>query len=400
MRRVPLETLASLWIFIAAIALIVEFSGYFEAGLTNGRGYPLGHDFINMWAGAKLTALGRTAEIYDFGAFHAFHLSVVDAGIQLYHYSYPPVMAVLSLPLAAVPYIPALALWLAASTAFFVLAVRCVLPWPRAALFALATPALFLSITAGQNGALTAALLGGGLCLIDRRPILAGILLGLLVVKPQLGLLLPFALAAGRHWRVFFAASATVIVLGAISYGLFGLDGWTAYLDRAGILRTAILEDGTGVWHRMVSVFVAVKQLGAGLETAYAIQAAAAAIALLTVIAVWASHVPLPLKCAVLVVGGLLATPYLQDYDLVIALFVVIWAVQAVGASRLTPAGIAALSALMVLPMLAAPIGKLTGLSVGGFVIAGVYVYLLHLSLRARKVAPVQTAAQAPYSRQ
>ncbi len=163
MRKVPLETLAGVWIFVATVALVVEFAGYFEAGLTNGRGYPLGQDFINMWAGAKLTALGRTEEIFDFGAFHAFHLSVVGASIQLYHYSYPPVMAVLSLPLAALPYVPAPVVWLVGSTALFAFAARCALPWPRAVLFALATPALFISLIAGQNGALTAALLGGGL---------------------------------------------------------------------------------------------------------------------------------------------------------------------------------------------------------------------------------------------
>ncbi len=393
MRRVPLETLASIWIVVAAIALTVEFSNYLEAGLTDGNGYPLGHDFINTWAGAKLAALGRTGEIYDFAAFHAFQRSVVGADIQMYHYSYPPVMAVLSLPLAAVPYVPALAVWLIGGVVAFTLALRCAFPWPRALLLALATPALFISLLAGQNGAWSAALLGGGLCLLDRRPTRAGVLLGLLVFKPHLGLLIPLALAAGRHWRAVAAATATVLLLCAAGLAMFGVEGWAAYLERAGILRAAILEDGTGVWHRMVSIFVAARRLGAGLDVAYLLQAVAALIAALSVIGVWLSDVPSRIKYAVLVVGGFLATPYLQDYDLVVATFVAAWALQATrDSSILRPdrGGLAALACLIILPMVAAPVGKLTGLAIGGVVITVVFAYLLRLAFRAHRLAAAQ----------
>ena len=47
---------------------------------------------------------------------------------------------------------------------------RCIL------LLALAYPAVLINIGHGQNGFLTAALLGGALIILDRRPILAGIL--------------------------------------------------------------------------------------------------------------------------------------------------------------------------------------------------------------------------------
>ena len=57
-----------------------------------------------------------------------------------------------------------------------------------------------LEFTAGQNGFLTAALIGGALGLLERRPALAGICLGLLTYKPQFGLLFPFVLIADRRW--------------------------------------------------------------------------------------------------------------------------------------------------------------------------------------------------------
>ena len=71
----------------------------------------------------------------------------------------------------------------------------------------LASPAVFINAMFGQNGALTAALLIGGL-LMPRRSglILAGILFGLLTIKPHLGILVPFCLIASRNWRACLSA--------------------------------------------------------------------------------------------------------------------------------------------------------------------------------------------------
>ena len=51
-------------------------------------------------------------------------------------------------------------------------------------------------------------LLGGALVSLDRRPLIAGILFGLMAYKPQFGLMIPIALAAGGYWRSFSAAAA------------------------------------------------------------------------------------------------------------------------------------------------------------------------------------------------
>src|SRR4029077_20364009 len=73
-------------------------------------------------------------------------------------------------------------------------------------LLALAFPAVLINVGHGHNGFLTAALLGGGLVVLDRRPLPAGILFGLMAYKPQFGLMIPIALAAGGYWRSFAAA--------------------------------------------------------------------------------------------------------------------------------------------------------------------------------------------------
>jgi hypothetical protein len=99
--------------------------------------------------------------------------------------------------------------------------MRAMLPRPETLLVALAFPAVFVNIGHGQNGFLTAALLGGALHLLDRGPWLAGVLIGLLAYKPQFGVLIPVALLAGGRWNTIGAAAA-VAALAAISFVTLG----------------------------------------------------------------------------------------------------------------------------------------------------------------------------------
>ncbi len=64
----------------------------------------------------------------------------------------------------------------------------------------------------------------GSLVLVPQRPILAGVLAGLLTIKPHLGLILPFCFIAGGHWRTFVSASITVIVLVLVTGIGFGFE--------------------------------------------------------------------------------------------------------------------------------------------------------------------------------
>src|SRR5207302_9966990 len=104
----------------------------------------------------------------------------------------------------------------------------------RAALLALlAFPAILLTLSFGQNAFLTAALFGAATLLVDRRPIVAGIVFGALCYKPHLGLLVPVALAAGGHWRAFAAAFLSAAVLCLASLGIFGWETWRDFLTAA-----------------------------------------------------------------------------------------------------------------------------------------------------------------------
>lgn len=389
--RLPHLTLpiARSFVVVAAAVYLYDLFPQTRDHLTNGAGRPFGDDFINFWSGAYLAAHGLVTQVYNPAAFHAFQQSVVGGQLEGYLYIYPPVLLVLTALLGFVPYVPALLLWLSAGWFAFYGALRLALPGQGALLLALATPAAFINTIAGQNGTWTAALFGGGLGLLNRRPTLAGGLLGLLIFKPQLGILIPVALAAGRHWRALAAAAVTATALLAVSALWFGTDVWINYIRLVGMLRRLILEDGTGVWYRFVSVFVASRRLGIPVETTYVVQGIATVVAGFAVALVWFRDTPAGIKNAVLLLGTCLATPFLQDYDLVFGALVAAWLWQASVASDTLVTGnservlIFSLGLLLLAPLLAAPLGHITGLAFGPLFIVPAFVVALQMSLRS-----------------
>jgi hypothetical protein len=398
----PRPTLLSIsvycWIVVLATAYALDLVRQTKHGLTNGLGRPFGDDFINYWSAPFLAWSGRASDVYDWQAFHDFQQTVVGGHLQFYRYSYPPVMLLLSAPLAILPYLPGLAAWLFASWLAFYRALRLAAP-SGAALLSLATPAFLLNAVGGQNGAWTAALLGGGLSLLERRPAIAGVMFGLMAYKPHLAILLPFALAAGRQWRAIAFASLTVGLLAFASVTLFGIESWRDYLRNTELLRTMILEDGTGVWHRMMSVFVMARHGGLDVAHAYALQAIVGSAAAGTIVVVWSRPVAAELRNALLLLGGCLATPYLQDYDLVFGAFIAAWLVsrgEASAGERMLAACPGALAVLA--PLFAAPLANHMGIATGPLFFAPAFAIVATRALARtpRKSVAIDPALDRP----
>jgi len=374
-----LRLISWLWIGLATSAWLADLLQQTREGLSNGLGRPFGDDFVNYWSGAFLAFQGRVAEIYDFAAFHAFEQSITAQSIQYYHYSYPPVLPLLTLPLAFIPYVPALFVWLGATWYAFYRALK-LTGHAGALLRSLAVPALFINAVGGQNGAMTAALLGGGLLLVDRRPVVAGILFGVMIYKPHLAVMLPAALLAGRRWLVVFVTGATAALLVVTSVAVYGVDAWLRYRLSIDVLRAVVLEDGTGVSHRMVSIFVFARHFGAGAAMSYAFQAVGALVAAVFIARAWWRDQPAHIRNAVLLIGTCLATPYLQDYDLVFGAFVVVWLQMAEIDSKVPVRWIRiAMAMILLLPLVNAPLAKFIGLSVGPLVFLPVFAILIYL---------------------
>ena len=88
---------------------------------------------------------------------------------------------------------------------------------------------MFVNAAHGQNGFLSAALIGGGLFAMDARPALAGVLFGAMAFKPHLALVIPFALVFARRWTTLLVAGATAAAFSALSLAAFGAPAWDGF---------------------------------------------------------------------------------------------------------------------------------------------------------------------------
>jgi hypothetical protein len=186
-------------------------------------------------------------------------------------------------------------------------------------LFVVAAPVSFICVAHGHNGFLTALLLGGGLILLDRRPLAAGLLLGCLVYKPQFALLIPLLLLVARQWRAIVGAALSSLALIAVTYAIWGWPVWQAFLDSLPLTRAVVIEQGTTGWEKIMSPFAAMRGLGMAVGPAYLVQGAASIAAIGA--ALWLAWTGRPgLRNAAATAAVLIATPYVLDYDFVVLL--------------------------------------------------------------------------------
>jgi hypothetical protein len=379
---------------------IVAFAGWIALSdrLVDRNGQPIGTDFSNVYAAGRLIWQGRSAEAYEPALQHAAEQAVFDGReVPFYGWHYPPFFFAIAFLVAAFPYAWGLAIWLAASLAGYLAAMRAILPRPETLLISSAFPAVFVNIGHGQNGFLTAALLGGALQLIGRRPWLAGVLIGCLAYKPQFGVLIPIALVAGGRWRSIGAAAATVAALLALSFVTLGGDIWHAFAESMNFTQTVVLEQGGTGWQKIQSAFSAARMWGAGVHTAYAVQITLALLLAATIAWLWQSDAAFELKASALATGSLLATPYVLDYDLVV-LAVAIAFFARHGLSRgFRDYEVSLLAAAWIVPLLSRSVAGVSGIPLGLIVLLAFYAFTLRRAVRdgAGAAADVRQIAQA-----
>jgi len=367
-------------------------------GLIDRNSKPIGTDFSNVYAAGTLIWQGRPAEAYEPARQHAAEKAVFGGReVPFYGWLYPPFFFVVAFLVASLPYAWGLAIWLAASFAAYLAAMRAIVPRPETLLIAAAFPAVFINIGHGQNGFLTAALLGGALHWLDRRPWLSGVLIGLLAYKPQFGVLIPVALLAGGRWNTIGAAAATVAALVAVSFVTLGGGVWHAFADSMTFTQTVVLEPGGIGWEKIQSAFSAMRMWGAGVRSAYAIQIALALMLAASLAWLWQSTALFDLKASALATATLLATPYVLDYDLVVLAVAIVFFVRHGMNRGFHDYEISLLAAAWVMPLLSRAIAGVTGIPLGLLVLLALYVFIVQRAVRDRlgSVIEVRGIAQA-----
>lgn len=317
---------------------------------------PTTTDFVSFYAAGALADAGTPALAYDHAAHHAAEERATAADIEYQYFNYPPVFLLLCAALAPLPYLVAFMLFEGATLALW-LFVGCRIVGERSvtAVVALAAlPVAFWNFGLGQNAFLTAGLFGAATLLIDRRPVVAGLLFGALCYKPQFGLLIPLALAAAGQWRAFAAAALSAAGLIVASLALFGAETWQAWLATVGASPT-MYHSGRILFAGMANPFGAVLVLGAGAPAAYVVQAVASLAAAGLVVAVWRARLSLPTRAATLAAASVVAAPLALLYDLLLGAVAAAWLVR----DRMSPAAAGwektVFAALYLLLLLAPP---------------------------------------------
>jgi arabinofuranan 3-O-arabinosyltransferase len=306
-----------------ALGYLVALGGTYLEGdfLTDTQGRPIANDFVNVVAAGRLAREGKAATAYDWPLHKRAEVSAIGHDFDDYYgWHYPPTFLFVAAALATLPYLAAAIVWLAMTLAAYVAAMigilGDVLGRRTSALVALGFPAALWNVTAGQNGFLTAALIGGTLGLLERRPVLSGICLGLLTYKPQFGLLFPLVLIADRRWLTIAVAAAVAIALAGLSWLVFGGASWIAFVHWMPITSHVVLGEGHADFGRLQSVFGFIRTYGGSESLAWTIQTVWSVALAAGIVWLWRSRAPFDLKAAALAAGALLATPYLYMYDL------------------------------------------------------------------------------------
>lgn len=353
---------------LTLFALCVANAVYLTASLFHGTwlvgpdGLPVATDFVNVWAGGRHIWEGNATAAYDPALHKAAQVAALGQDFDgSYPWVYPPTFFLAATLLAALPLTTAHVVWIAVTFTAFAAAMAGIMRGRLGIAMACAFPGIVATAAVGQNGFLTAALIGGTLVFLNSRSVVAGILLGLLTFKPHFGVLIPLVLIASGHWRVLFAAAATTLVLALAATLAFGFGTWEGFFQALRHASQAALSEGRADWAKLQSLFGLVRILDGAETLAFAMQWALAGATALLLCLLWRSRAPFNLKAAGLAVGVLLVPPYLFMYDFVtlaVAMAFVFRDMQQSGARPGDTMGLGlALLLVLIFPVVKLPMG-------------------------------------------
>lgn len=366
-------------------------------GLTDRFGLPLGRDFSHFWTASYIALHGSPASVYDFPRMIAIGETIFGLGTAL-PWLYPPTFLLIILPLALLPYFVGLGLWTLTGLAGYLWVVRRSAPHPLTYWLALAFPGTYQNLLFGQNGFMSAALLGGGLLLLGRFPFTAGVLLGLLSFKPHLMVLAVLALAAGRYWRALFSTVLVSAILLVASVLVLKPEVWLNFqkstLESVRVLQTGLLPWRMVPLHlfNMPTVYCAMLEAGAGPGTARIVQGAVMLGVTVVVGYAWFRGAALAIRSSLLVLGILLFTPYAAVYDLALLALPLAWLSWDGYTRGLLPGELLLLVLGWLMPLLAPHLALVTHVQIAPLVL----ILLVIMVLRRWLQYPDMTKERAP----
>ncbi|CAJ0808977.1 glycosyltransferase family 87 protein [Ralstonia flaminis] len=311
-------------IMLCLSLLIFALGAWVTHGFTDTRITGPASDFSVFWAASHIALHSHPLHAYDIDKIMAVinQYGTLEAGTErILPWLYPPTFLLLVLPLSLLPLWPSYLLFMLATGLFYVKATlgllgRQVDSRQHAWMSIVGSPAVFVTVLMGQNSMLTAGLAATAVAWLDKRPVLAGVAIGLLAIKPQLALLFPVVLLVTRAWKTLASAAVTAVVFTAVSIAVCGWDTVPAFFHNAHWAETNLVEHGGTAWYVMPTFLAAARAAGFGVKLAYVTQMTMAVLAVITTAYVWRRSNDSGLRIAVLATGTLLISPYVRAYEL------------------------------------------------------------------------------------
>ena len=306
--------------FFAAVAAAYFLTISWSAPIPrDGTSLVVGRAYLNFWMYGRSAATFDPGRFYDPALYNQELRALLGPDYFGHVWSYPPSIMLIAAPFGQLPYLPGLFLWTAVGLATFVFVAGRRIADPRLLIPLVLSPAAIFCMISGQSSLFTAAILISIFACLDKRPVIAGILIGLLSIKPQLGLLFPVLLVASGRWRTFAAAASTTIAIAALTAILFGPQVWIDFVQKGlPIQNELMVDDRMLLAPFMPTFFMNLRSAGVGYASAMVVQSCIAALAVAAVF--WAyrfrRNADPQLLAALFLACSVAAVPYLLSYDL------------------------------------------------------------------------------------
>lgn len=295
--------------------------------LRDRNGNLKGTDFLHFYTVGSLAIEHRGTDLYDISAQAKLAAERVPeaTGIR-YLPLYPPQVSLLFMPFAHLSYQGALALWWFCTAVVYGLC--CYGVWRlcpnlkdhgvTVLILAAGYPAFFHLIAWGQTSALALACFAVFFWLIRRRrDFLAGLALGCLVFKPQLGMAAGVLFVALGAWKVVLGACFSALAemaIGVLYYGIEPLRTWVHTLWNVRAV-SAMLEPRPYQTHCLRTFWSMLIPWSPVSTVLYVISAL---VVIAWTIRVWKCSAAWSQRFSALLLATVLVSPHLTVYDLVI----------------------------------------------------------------------------------
>ncbi|MGZ8161823.1 MAG: glycosyltransferase family 87 protein [Methylobacter sp.] len=307
---------------LSYLFIIAVFLSTFEHQIDH-QGHPIGTDFLAFWSAGYLANQGAPEKSYQPEQIYQTSKIAVPENKNTYIWSYPPPFFFVTQSLAKLPYLSALTIWSLTGLCGYLFVLYKLHPIPDTFWLSAGFLPAFIDFLEGQNGFLSTILLAGALYNLTNRPVIAGILIGLLSYKPQLGLIIPLALLAGRHYLVFTSAATTVLAINALAFQSFGLATYQAFFHNLENAH-ALVDQGLLPLYKMPSFFAAMRFLGIPSTIALSFHILIGLAVTIITVYVWRKSLFLELKISTLILASLIVPHHLNDYDLTLLMIPIV----------------------------------------------------------------------------